>query len=1029
MRLVKQIKLYFQEGSSDKVYEIDLCESGDGFLVNFRYGKRGAALKEGTKTIFPVPLPEAEKVFAALESEKRKKGYVAAGEAPIVTNSEAPATKTGNDKRKKTIVKLLKAAVAGEAPEHWALSRIIWRAGDLNIREAIPYSIRLADESDPATIHAVVWSIGRCGSADALGFLQALYKKKSLPEHVRHLAYEAILKLSGAKEQEAMQAEILQTLPRPFKNSIPAKDVKQFKKDLHELLFELKTASNEYLVGVYQLTRADRAMQAVFLEALAQVRLEYNYFKYIRRIFKTAEMLQDYRTYGVIAKQIEKQPASYRSRQGTSAGPNQPQAFSSKTKSYLALRVLRHLRKYGEAAEPSYVALASHILLAFRDEEDRTQPRHIAHYSYQYNAQTRSNTYQETKTHYDSYSQYKAFYYILFGNSVRYKQQDEVFVCVPPFEPGGEMPAIREEAFPHLWNQAPEQIIELLSFSNVQWVHDFALKVWKANPVFEKHVEEAQIVQFLQAYAVGTQRLGLALARNKYNPAQPQALLLTAMVDSPLEDARKQAAEWITAGQSTLLSDTTFVLALVKMRRVEAHAWLRGFLAAHRFPQEQAEIVIAGAIAFLMAAPTDTEEDRRYINQISDTLILAFGSFLANISLDIVRDLFKYPSADLHTFAGKILVKHVVKPEDLPEDFLNVLLTSGNPHSRSIGIALLGNFPDPLLLQKKDILVSFCLSPLADVRNAVKPIIQRLTQTYPEFGNELVTLFVPAFLIKESYEGLHDDLLNLLSHELQGSLGVIPQEKTLILLNSRYRTSQLIGEILLKRTITADALTVAELVKLGNNPLADVRSFAWNTFKKYPDKVKAAKEDAIKMTDTDWDDTRIFAFDFFRNTFTDADWNADILTALCDSTRDDVQDFAREMITKFFTADQGHEYLLKLSQHPSSNVQLFTTTYLAEFASGKPEVMTSLKLYFITLLSQVNKGRVAKMRVMEFLRVESRKDESMARLAAEIFVRVSVSMAIAERAGCIAALRDIRKQFPTIQIPMAVKEFSDYVRN
>jgi predicted DNA-binding WGR domain protein len=74
LKLVRQAKLFFQEGTSDKVYEIDLCESGDGFLVNFRYGRRGASLKEGTKTIFPVPLAEAEKVFAALEQEKRKKG-------------------------------------------------------------------------------------------------------------------------------------------------------------------------------------------------------------------------------------------------------------------------------------------------------------------------------------------------------------------------------------------------------------------------------------------------------------------------------------------------------------------------------------------------------------------------------------------------------------------------------------------------------------------------------------------------------------------------------------------------------------------------------------------------------------------------------------------------------------------------------------------------------------------------------------------------------------------------------------------
>lgn len=41
MRLVKQTFLYFKEGNSDKVYEIDLCDVGnDKYVVNIRYGRR-----------------------------------------------------------------------------------------------------------------------------------------------------------------------------------------------------------------------------------------------------------------------------------------------------------------------------------------------------------------------------------------------------------------------------------------------------------------------------------------------------------------------------------------------------------------------------------------------------------------------------------------------------------------------------------------------------------------------------------------------------------------------------------------------------------------------------------------------------------------------------------------------------------------------------------------------------------------------------------------------------------------------------
>jgi len=74
MKLIKQS--HFQDGTSDKVYEVDLCGVGnDTYLVNFRYGRRGQQLREGTKTDLPVSREEAEKIFKKLVDSKTKKGY------------------------------------------------------------------------------------------------------------------------------------------------------------------------------------------------------------------------------------------------------------------------------------------------------------------------------------------------------------------------------------------------------------------------------------------------------------------------------------------------------------------------------------------------------------------------------------------------------------------------------------------------------------------------------------------------------------------------------------------------------------------------------------------------------------------------------------------------------------------------------------------------------------------------------------------------------------------------------------------
>ncbi|HEX2936016.1 MAG TPA: WGR domain-containing protein, partial [Bacteroidales bacterium] len=241
MKLVKQVRLFFQEGTSDKVYEIDLCESGDGYVVNFRYGRRGAHLTESTKTIFPVPLAEAEKVFNKLEQEKRNKGYNALGEAPIDLTADPKPRTTGGDKRRKTITKLLKAAALGEEPESWLLSRIIWRAGELKLTEALPHIIEVADPSDHFNIYSVIRAIERCGTAKELPFLKGL-KNQKLNDSSNLLLDEVILELTEGDEKKALLQSITDALPAPFKRCIIANNYTELDTLIREFLFTLKTS-------------------------------------------------------------------------------------------------------------------------------------------------------------------------------------------------------------------------------------------------------------------------------------------------------------------------------------------------------------------------------------------------------------------------------------------------------------------------------------------------------------------------------------------------------------------------------------------------------------------------------------------------------------------------------------------------------------------------------------------------------------------------------------------------------------------
>ena len=77
MRVIEQARLWFREGTSDKLYEVDLVEVATGqYVVNFRFGRRGTALKDGTKTPLPLALDRARAVYQKLVDEFTQSEYL-----------------------------------------------------------------------------------------------------------------------------------------------------------------------------------------------------------------------------------------------------------------------------------------------------------------------------------------------------------------------------------------------------------------------------------------------------------------------------------------------------------------------------------------------------------------------------------------------------------------------------------------------------------------------------------------------------------------------------------------------------------------------------------------------------------------------------------------------------------------------------------------------------------------------------------------------------------------------------------------
>lgn len=96
MRVIEQARLWFREGTSDKVYEVDLVEvAPHQHVVNFRFGRRGSLLRSGTKTALPVDLATARAMFGKLVAEKLAGGYQPAAVPAASPPAVRPASPTG----------------------------------------------------------------------------------------------------------------------------------------------------------------------------------------------------------------------------------------------------------------------------------------------------------------------------------------------------------------------------------------------------------------------------------------------------------------------------------------------------------------------------------------------------------------------------------------------------------------------------------------------------------------------------------------------------------------------------------------------------------------------------------------------------------------------------------------------------------------------------------------------------------------------------------------------------------------------
>jgi hypothetical protein len=998
MKLIKQAKLFFQEGSSDKVYEVDLCYvGGDRYVVDFRYGRRGATLKSGSKTGAPVSLPQAEKVFNELVTSKLKEGYQYTGGAPAPT---ATATPGGASSFAKAVLTRLSKA---KDRNQWPLKRAIWRAGELKLKEAVPLLLPLLTSGrDWMQDYCVLWAFGSIGDPSVTATVRQYADSTSYQPKVKRIAKYALLLLADEATKSQVIEGLTRSIPPQLASLLTSDSSAQLSGALRNYLAPNDPERYIVLERLYMIN--SEATRPALLEYLQEAPLVQNSFRPLRHLFKAAELRRDAEVFGLLAARFERGKAAARSYYQQNRSP-----FQKSTRDYLRRRQWHTLKHLGHLGDPDYVNLAVGSLLQYQDSD--------AHPPISDNA-------KGYQAEWEKFARYYAFNHILYGGGDRYQTpaQGSRDKIIPWFYryPNNTEPTNRQESFPAVWDKRPEGLVHLLMESKCHPVHKFAARALQSHNKLCEQLDDETLIQLVSKPYEVTAQLAFRIIWTRIKPISPDLPLLAAIADSNYQQGRVAAQQLISQNAMLFLNESDFLAALCTSKHQDTRAFANKFFKSTTITGEAEEKIVTKLLAFALSTQ---QPEVAIIKSLSATLRECFAKKLQSLGREIVLDLLQHSSAEVQELGGNILL--LQDRTDDEGELIHALLRSDFEVMRGIGIKLLGQLPDAVLLQQEGLLVSLCAHTLLHVRNMSRPIIKRLVAASPALAKRLAARFIELLQSKEP-PSVHDHLISLLMDELSAVVPTLSGELALQLTRAKSVPTQEFGGYLLS-TFPAwgDELDTKDIAKLASHELRIVREACFAIFTHIIPRLKKSQEElsyASKLLEATWQDSRELGFTLFEETFTQDELTPQILVGICDSPRNDVRAFGQKMITKYFEDAHGEEYLLKLSEHPSSDLQTFATNYLEQFAKDNPERLRGLSHYFTVILSRVNKGRLAKQRVMQFLAQEALKSEPNAIFVTEILNRASATVAIQDRARAIEVMLQLKRAYPNLPVLLSVQK-------
>ncbi len=955
---------------------------------------------------------------------------------------------------------------AAQAARNWKLSRVVWRAGELCLPEALPYLAQLLHQprsENPSLMrYCLLWAIARC----ARNASEA--QKSSVQPALRHLldasvdeqTYQVAAQIFSPSERAVYRENLVQKLPPYFQQLIQrasnasAREVgEKLRLTLEDYLKNRPKSQFNFVEKLYALTSDYPFLRPTVHYFAQEAPFKAGYFKVLRHLYKIAEMRLDAELYGILSVRFEAvrpnftaYPAgrhTYMELDGAWQAINQREeltkadsrlAFSNKTREWFIRRSMQTLLQSLEYTDHTFVKLATSLMLALDDERHISKLRWDS--SYKYNPQTRR--WDELRTYYPQYREYLSIFYLLYGafGDLKLCRNNTEWSISNDHYKDWEKAAGNFPFLPHAerWDACPQAYIHLLVEGKAALVLEFALARFQAHP---QHAELLQrfdqnlLSQLLKKKHRPTALFALNILVKQFDPSQPNRALLLELLNNPHVEIREQGYQWLQANLASFVTDTQFVLQLlihpsadIRQNTQSTMPQILDCLSA-----SQQEALLGRVLAYLLALDVDKPQaagqPEAALLTNADSSVIAMeltaalpnwaAAFLPQLSLTLLEQLLHHPLEVVSTLGARLIAQ---RPQDLlvlPDALLEFMLKSKLNAIRTIGQDLLHTLNVEDILVRRNLLTEQLSNKNAAVREVVQQALARGVTFNVEFAQATLGVCLKLLLRKEPFADLHEEILSFANTHLSTYYADIERKTIFRLLNSAQIGANKLAAQLIVQYVDAASLSVRNIVRFGEHEVLAVRQLCQRMFLENVERMRYEREDALRLLESEWEDTRTFAFNYFREHFGPREWSLEVLLSVCDSVLPAVQGFGREMVESYLQVEDGPEFLLRISQHPRPELQSYAAQYLEKYAPTQTLALDRLLPYCSTVLSQVNKSRKAKDLVFDFLEKQASLSEATAQQVAQLLNRISLTTVQADKARCIELMRDLQMQYPEIE--------------